>query len=66
MVVGGHSHTFLYSGPKNPSVEEIKGPYPVKVKQKSGKIVPVVQAYAFTKYMGYLSVTVCISKFIEF
>lgn len=57
IVVGGHSHTFLYTG-ENPSIEEIKGPYPIVVKQKSGKKVPVVQAYAFTKYMGQLSVTV--------
>lgn len=57
LVIGGHSHTFLYSG-QNPSIEEIKGPYPVEVTQKSGKKVLVVQAYAFTKYMGHLSVTV--------
>lgn len=57
IVVGGHSHTFLYSG-ENPSIEVIKGPYPIEVTQKSGKKVPVVQAYAFTKYMGQLTVTV--------
>lgn len=57
IVVGGHSHTFLYSG-INPSIEKIEGPYPIVVTQNSGKKVPVVQAYAFTKYMGMLSVTV--------
>lgn len=66
IVVGGHSHTFLYSGEK-PSTEAIKGPYPIEVTQKSGKKVPVVQAYAFTKYMGQLSVTVriinCVFRF---
>uniref|UniRef100_A0A182RBG7 Apyrase n=1 Tax=Anopheles funestus TaxID=62324 RepID=A0A182RBG7_ANOFN len=53
LVIGGHSHTFLYSGTA-PDVEEPAGPYPVMVKNPAGKEVPVVQAYAFTKYLGYL------------
>ncbi|KAF5302587.1 hypothetical protein FQA39_LY10205 [Lamprigera yunnana] len=55
LVVGGHSNTFLWNGAK-PDDEEIEGPYPITVKQASGKDVPVVHAYAFTKYMGRLSV----------
>lgn len=31
--------------------------YPYMVTQKSGKKVPIVQAYAFTKYLGKLMVT---------
>lgn len=53
LVIGGHSHSFLYSG-KEPDVEHSEGPYPTIVKQKSGKEVPVVQAYAYTKYLGKL------------
>ncbi|KFB42145.1 AGAP003629-PA-like protein [Anopheles sinensis] len=53
LVIGGHSHTFLYSGPA-PDVDEPAAPYPVMVKNAAGKEVPVVQAYAYTKYLGYL------------
>ena len=52
-VVGGHSHSFLYTG-SPPSVEEPEGPYPTYVKQKSGKVVPVVQVYCYSKYLGHL------------
>ncbi len=52
LVVGGHSHSFLYTGGP-PSVEKPEGPYPTLVKQPgTGRVVPVVQAYAYTKYMG--------------
>ncbi|XP_034103963.1 protein 5NUC-like [Drosophila albomicans] len=55
IVIGGHTNTFLYNGEK-PSVEKIDGPYPTVITQKSGKRVPVVQAFAYTKYMGKLHV----------
>lgn len=52
LVVGSHSHTYLG---KKQDIEEPYGPYPMVVTQKgTKKKVPVVQAYAFTKYMGYL------------
>lgn len=57
VVIGGHSHSFLYSG-QNHHSEKVEGPYPTTVIQESGKEVPVVQAYAFTKYMGELKLTV--------
>lgn len=57
VVVGGHSNTFLYNG-RQPDVESIDGPYPTVVTQKSGKKVPVVQAYAYTKYLGHLKLKV--------
>ena len=47
------AHTFLYSG-KAPDFENPDGEYPLTVTQASGKRVPVVQCYAFTKYLGYL------------
>lgn len=61
VVIGGHSNTFLYNG-EQPDLEAIEGPYPTVIKQESGKEVPVVQAYAYTKYLGKLelSVSFCI------
>ena len=48
LVVGRHSHTFLYTGPP-PSVErpQAQGEYPTYVVQDSGRVVPVVQAYCY-------------------
>ncbi|XP_078412917.1 5'-nucleotidase [Cetorhinus maximus] len=56
VVVGGHTNTFLYTG-KAPSNNAPAGPYPYIVKSDSGNNVPVVQAYAYGKYLGYLKVT---------
>lgn len=53
VVIGGHSHTFLYSG-QAPDIDVPEGPYPVMVKNSAGRDVPVVQAYAYTKYLGYM------------
>lgn len=53
LLIGGHSNTFLWNG-TTPDSDEIQGPYPTYVKQASGKQVPVVQAYAYTKYLGKL------------
>ena len=54
LVIGGHSHSFLY--PQNeepPSIENPIGEYPTMVtNKKTNREVPVVQAYAFTKYLG--------------
>ncbi|XP_031354291.1 protein 5NUC-like isoform X2 [Photinus pyralis] len=55
LVIGGHTNTFLWNGPQ-PDWEAVEGPYPTIVTQSSGKKVPVVQAYAYTKYMGRLNV----------
>ncbi|XP_037914466.1 protein 5NUC-like isoform X3 [Hermetia illucens] len=55
IVIGGHTNTFLYTG-KAPDVEKPEGPYPTIIEQPSGKKVPVVQAYAYTKYLGHLKV----------
>lgn len=56
VVIGGHSHTFLYTGTP-PDAEVPVSTYPVIV-QRGGRQVPVVQAYAFTKYLGYLHLSV--------
>ncbi|KAM3850580.1 5'-nucleotidase-like [Diretmus argenteus] len=56
VVIGGHTNTFLYTGTP-PSSEVPAGPYPFVVRSQDGRDVPVVQAYAFGKYLGYLKVT---------
>ncbi|XP_029351663.1 5'-nucleotidase isoform X1 [Echeneis naucrates] len=56
VVIGGHTNTFLYTGPA-PSSEVPAGPYPFVVQSDDGRQVPVVQAFAFGKYLGYLKVT---------
>lgn len=56
LVIGGHSNTFLWNSPSTDETpEEVEGPYPVNVPQPSGRIVRVVQAYAYTKYLGSLN-----------
>jgi 5'-nucleotidase / UDP-sugar diphosphatase len=51
-VVGGHSHTFLSaSDPKR------AGAYPTWVTRGEGDLVPVVQAYAYSKYVGHVVLT---------
>ncbi|XP_015352493.1 5'-nucleotidase [Marmota marmota marmota] len=55
VVVGGHSNTFLYTGTA-PCTEVPVGKYPFIVTSDDGRKVPVVQAYAFGKYLGYLKV----------
>ncbi len=48
-VVGGHSHTYLSaSDPRR------EGPYPTWVDNVDGSIVPVVQAGAYSRYLGHL------------
>ena len=44
-VVGGHSHSFLFTGNPAPEmVEQVEGDYPTYVTQPStGRVVPVVQ-----------------------
>ncbi|XP_029451350.1 5'-nucleotidase [Rhinatrema bivittatum] len=55
VVIGGHTNTFLYTG-SPPSNEIPAGDYPFMVTSDHGYAVPVVQAYAFGKYLGYLEV----------
>lgn len=56
LVIGGHTNTFLYRGAA-PDVEVPEGFYPTQMTQKSGRKVYVVQAYAYTKYLGNFSVS---------
>lgn len=52
VIVGGHSHTLLSA-----SDPDAGGPYPTLVKNPSGRDVPIVQAKAYSKYLGELKVT---------
>jgi 5'-nucleotidase len=52
VIVGGHSHTYLSS-----TDNKAAGPYPTLVKNPSGVEVPIVTAYAYSKYLGDLTVT---------
>ena len=48
-VVGGHSHTYLSA-----TDPDRQGAYPTFASQEDGTLVPVVQAYAYSKYVGHL------------
>ncbi|MCZ7464242.1 5'-nucleotidase C-terminal domain-containing protein [Rhizobium rhizogenes] len=52
VIVGGHSHTLLSS-----TDPKAAGAYPTLVKNPSGIDVPIVTAYAYSKYLGDLTVT---------
>ena len=57
VIVGGHSHTFLYTGTTPPYTDLPEDVYPVVVDQEFTKRkVVIVQAAAFTKYVGNLTV----------
>jgi 5'-nucleotidase / UDP-sugar diphosphatase len=51
-VVGGHSHTYLSASDPGRA-----GAYPTWISQADGTLVPVVQAYAYGKYLGHLQLT---------
>lgn len=52
VIVGGHSHTYLSS-----SDPDRAGAYPTMATNPDGDFVPIVQAYAYSKYLGHLEVT---------
>lgn len=52
VIVGGHSHTYLYKGDDPPGVDVPFKEYPVIVEQRSGHQVYIVQASAYAKYVG--------------
>lgn len=51
VIIGGHSHTLLGQ------MDGAEGPYPTMVPGPEGDDVPVAQAYAYSKYLGHLTVT---------
>lgn len=61
IVVGGHSHSFLSNesvDSKHPETKNIEGPYPTIIRKSNGNFAAVVQAYAYSKYIGKLDLTV--------
>lgn len=51
IIVGGHSHTLMLNDdPDRP-------PYPLLMQNPAGEDVPIVQAYAYSKYLGEIAVT---------
>ena len=59
IIVGGHSHSFLYSNADSaPGPDTPVGPYPIVMTPKTNtdRKVLIVQASAFTKYVGDLTV----------
>jgi len=62
VIVGGHTHTFLYT-PTNPiivapgAVDTPAGPYPTVLSSTNGEPVLVVQAFQWGRYLGRLNVT---------
>ncbi|XP_034663764.1 apyrase isoform X2 [Drosophila subobscura] len=55
VVVGSHSHTFLYTGDP-PGPHKPAGDYPTEVIHSSGHRVLIVQASAYARYVGNLTV----------
>jgi 5'-nucleotidase len=51
VIVGGHSHTLLSN-----THEGAAGPYPVLVQNPAGRQVPIVQAYAYGKFLGEIEI----------
>lgn len=56
VIVGGHSHTFLYSGQNPLGPDTPKDKYPVEIIQDNGHKVLIVQASCYTKYVGDITV----------
>lgn len=56
VIVGGHSHTFMYTGENPPGPDYARDEYPAVVTQASGHRVLIVQASAYAKYIGDLTV----------
>lgn len=52
VIVGGHSHTLLSA--TDPDRDSA---YPTWITNPEGTLVPIVQAYAYSKYLGHLEVT---------
>ncbi|XP_030568582.1 apyrase isoform X2 [Drosophila novamexicana] len=55
VIVGSHSHTFLYTGDP-PGPDKSRGDYPTQVIHSSGHRVLIVQAGCYAKYVGNLTV----------
>lgn len=55
IIVGGHSHSFLYSGSPSIGPDTPVSDYPTIEKQENGRKVLIVQASAYAKYLGNIT-----------
>lgn len=59
VIVGGHTHTFMYTveeGKTSPGPDIVQDVYPAVVESGDGHKVLIVQASAYMKYVGDLTV----------
>lgn len=56
IIVSSHTHTFMYSGDNPPGPDKPLYEYPAVVEHNDGHKVLIVQASAFAKYVGDLTV----------
>lgn len=56
VIVGGHSHTFMYTGENSPGPDKPYDDYPAVVTHDDGHQVLIVQASAYMKYVGDITV----------
>lgn len=56
VIIGAHSHTFMFTGPNPPGPDTPEYDYPTVVEHNNGHKVLVVQASSFAKYVGDLTV----------
>ncbi|XP_058129551.1 apyrase-like [Anopheles ziemanni] len=55
IVVGGHSHTFLYNGSTETFPDQAEDSYPVVVEHPTGHRTLIVQAASYAKYVGRIT-----------
>uniref|UniRef100_A0A182JMY7 Apyrase n=1 Tax=Anopheles atroparvus TaxID=41427 RepID=A0A182JMY7_ANOAO len=55
VVVGGHSHTFLYNGSTETFPDRAEDTYPVVVEHSAGRRTLIVQAASYAKYVGRIT-----------
>lgn len=56
VIIGGHSHSFLYSGANPPSSDIPEDKYPAVIVPANNRKVLIVQAASNAKYVGDLQV----------
>lgn len=56
VIVGGHSHTFMFTGDQSPGPDKPRDQYPAVVTHTDGHKVLIVQASAYLKYVGDITV----------
>nr|QLC28923.1 apyrase [Spodoptera frugiperda] len=64
VIVGGHSHTLLYTGP-TPNGDTALGEYPTVVTQANGHRIPIVQASCYTRYLGNIKLFINAQGIVE-